>query len=307
MFFVISIITVLLFLNYSKKSNSLSSTQAKVLSSDDSASQLPSTSPSPTDVPAENNELGKVIQDALLGTHGSYGIVIKNLKTGEHYTLQENTQYEAASLYKLWIMAMVYEQIKNGKIKDDDVLSEDVTVLNKKFQIPPESAELKEGKIELSVHDALEKMTNISDNYAALLLTEKIRLSSVSLFLKNNGFTQSSVGTDGKSPITTPHDIALFFEKIYSGQLINADYSNKMISLLKKQKLNDKIPKYLPYAVSVAHKTGELDEYTHDAGIVYANSYDYIIVVLSKSDDPKSATIRIANVSEAVYNYFETK
>jgi beta-lactamase class A len=242
-----------------------------------------------------------------VGTYGNYGIVIKNLKTGEQYSLQENTEYEAASLYKLWVMAEVYEQIKNGMLSDDDVLSEDVAVLNEKFQIPSESAELKDGKITLSVHDALEKMINISDNYAALLLTEKIRLPTISLFLKDNGFSQSSIGEDGKLPMTTPHDIALFFEKLYNGQLIDPDYSNKMISLLEEQKLNDKIPKYLPDAIAVAHKTGELDAYTHDAGIVYANGYDYIIVVLSKSDNPELAAIRIANVSEAVYNYFERK
>lgn len=305
MFFTVTIVTVLLFLNFSKKSDSPNSTQPKILSSETSPS--PSLSPSPTDAPIENNRLEKTVQDALLATHGSYGIVIKNLTTGEQYILQGNTKYEAASLYKLWIMATVYEQMKNGVLNDDDILSQDVEVLNKKFEIATESAELTEGTITLSVHDALEKMITISDNYAALLLTEKVRLASVSLFLKNNGFTQSSVGTDGKLPITTPYDIALFFEKLYNGQLIDVDYSNKMISLLKEQKLNNKIPKYLPDTMTIAHKTGELDEYAHDAGIIYANNYDYIAVVLSKSDDPESAAIIIANVSETVYNYFETK
>lgn len=267
----------------------------------------PSHSFLPYNASVAGKQLEQVIQNALLGTHGSYGIVIKNLKNGENYALREKIKYETASLYKLWIMATVYEQMKDGSLNDNDVLSQDVEVLNKKFKIASESAELTEGAITLSVRDALEKMITISDNYAALLLTEKIRLSSVSLFLKNNGFIQSSVGVNGESPITTPYDIALFFEKLYSGRLINADYSNKMISLLKKQKLNNKIPKYLPHTITIAHKTGELGKYTHDAGIVYANSDDYIIVVLSKSDDSESAVMRIANVSGAVYNYFKTK
>ncbi len=314
-FFIASTAGILLFFNFLKRTNPPGFVQPKVLSSSNSVSQLFPVSPSPSPIntvistitPIEDKELGQAVQNALMGTYGSYGVVIKNLKTAEQYTLQENTQYAAASLYKLWVMAATYKQIKDGKLNDNDILSENVAVLNTKFQIPPESAELKEGKITLSVHDALEKMINISDNYAALLLTEKIRLSTISLFLIDNGFSQSSISENGKPPMTTPHDIALYFEKLYNGRLIDANYSNKMISLLREQKLNDKIPRYLPYEVNVAHKTGELDEYTHDAGIVYVNNYDYIIVVLSKSDDPELAAIRIANVSEAVYNYFEAK
>ena len=77
-----------------------------------------------------------------------------------------------------------------------------------------------------------------------------------------------------------------------------------MLDLLKSQKLNNKLPKYLPQEIDVAHKTGEIDSLTHDAGIVYAPTSDYIIVILSKSDYPPGAEERIADISRAVYEYF---
>ncbi len=77
-----------------------------------------------------------------------------------------------------------------------------------------------------------------------------------------------------------------------------------MLDLLKSQKLNNKLPKYLPQEIDVAHKTGEIDSLTHDAGIVYAPTSDYIIVILSDSNDPNSAEERIAEVSKNVYNYY---
>ncbi|MBI2622076.1 serine hydrolase [Candidatus Microgenomates bacterium] len=80
-----------------------------------------------------------------------------------------------------------------------------------------------------------------------------------------------------------------------------------MISLLLQQELNDRIPKYLPKEAKVAHKTGEIDFAKHDAGIVFANSGDYLIVVLSESDNPSAASERIANLSKAVYEYFSKK
>ncbi len=79
-----------------------------------------------------------------------------------------------------------------------------------------------------------------------------------------------------------------------------------MLDLLRWQKLNTKIPKYLPENLIIAHKTAELDEFNHDVGIVFAPSGDYIIVVMSKSDISSRylAEERIAVVSREVYKYF---
>ena len=78
-----------------------------------------------------------------------------------------------------------------------------------------------------------------------------------------------------------------------------------MLDLLKKQKLNNKLPANLPEGVEIAHKTGEIGYFTHDAGIVYTSKGDYIIVVLSQSDMPSAAEDRIASISKNVYDYFQ--
>ncbi len=270
------------------------------------ASATPTIPPSTTPTPSEISSapLGSTIQDALTESNGTYGIVVKNLKTDESYYINSHRQYESGSLYKLWVMATVFEQIKEGKLHENDVLSENVSQLNKTFYIDPDSAEKTSGNITLTVHNALEQMITVSDNYAALLLTEKIKLFNLSLFLEQNGFLESKVGIKGKPPVTTPADIALFFEKLYKGQLADPKYTNEMIGLLKRQRLNEKIPKYIPDGISIAHKTGELDQFTHDAGIVYAPNGDYILVALSESDSRDLANERIAGISQNVYNYF---
>ena len=55
----------------------------------------------------------------------------------------------------------------------------------------------------------------------------------------------------------------------------------------------------------MGHKTGELDGYKHDAGIVYAPKGDYVIVVMSNTKDPQTAVDVIAKISKAVYDHFE--
>lgn len=246
--------------------------------------------------------LEQIVENALKDSRGTYGIAIKNLKTEEAYSFNSHEVYKTGSLYKLWIMATVFEQIQKGVVMADETLTGNIEDLSKKFGIDPEP-ELT--NITLTVNSALTQMITISHNYAAILLTERVGLSNVKLFLEKYGFKESKIS--GNAPISTPRDIAIFLERLYKSELASQEYTNKMLGLLKMQKLNDKLPKYLPTGTIVAHKTGEIDFLTHDAGIVYTKNGDYVIVIFSESDYPPGAKERIAQISKAVYNYFLEK
>ena len=257
-----------------------------------------------TPTPGMKQTLAETVGQELKGTVGDYAVAIKNLKTQEVYFLNEHRQFLSTSLYKLWVMATIFRKIDEGKLTLDETITQDVAVLNTKFRISTESAEQTEGTISYTVKYALNKMITISDNYSAFLLVEKIGLSSVDSFLAKFGFRDSRVGIDGSAPITTVYDMTLFFEKLYRNQLADPASTSYMINLLKKQSLNSKIPKYLPKNTMVAHKTGELDKFNHDAGIVYAPKGDYLIAVLTESSYPGYAVENIAKISKAVYEYF---
>jgi len=55
---------------------------------------------------------------------------------------------------------------------------------------------------------------------------------------------------------TTAEDMALLLEKIYNGDLVSKEASGHMLEILKRQKVNDRLPKGLPRDMVVAHKTG---------------------------------------------------
>jgi len=248
-----------------------------------------------------NTNLYKTILNSLSGAKGKYSVVVEDLENEKRDSLYGDKVYNVGSLYKLWVMAESFDQIRNGTLSKDEILSEDVSVLNKGLNIDPEFAELTEGTITLTVRDALRQMIAISHNYAALLLTNRIKLLNVAGFLKKDGFNNSHVGD---TPTSTADDIAAFFEKLYKGELNNPQYTKEMLDLLKAQTLNDKLPRYLPEGTVVAHKTGEIDYLSHDGGIVYAPTGDYIIVVLSESSYPPGAEERIAQISKRVFDYF---
>ncbi|MCR4305719.1 MAG: class A beta-lactamase-related serine hydrolase, partial [Candidatus Daviesbacteria bacterium] len=82
-------------------------------------------------VQTKNEPLKVIIDEALKGTQGSYGIAIINLKTGESFFFNEQKNFEIGSLYKLWIMALVYQDIREEKLSLDDSLTGDIATLNR--------------------------------------------------------------------------------------------------------------------------------------------------------------------------------
>lgn len=261
----------------------------------------PTALPSPTLV-KNLITLKSTIDDSLRNTSSTYGIYVKNLKTGESYGVNEDRKFEPASLYKLWVMAKTYELVQSGALKESDVLSQNIVTLNELFQIPQESAELTDGSITLSVTDAITRMITVSDNYSALLLSEKLTNSAIQRYLVEHGFINSTLGDP---PQTTPLEIFHFLDELYKETLTNHEYSQKMLTHLKNQKLNGKIPKYIPGSITIAHKTGELGYFSHDAGIVYGTKGDYLIVAMSEGDNPEGSDERISLLAKAVYDYFE--
>lgn len=262
---------------------------------------LLSPTPSSEELPAPKN-LKEAVSAALAGTTGTYAMVIKNLRTGEVYSLKERQVFNPGSLYKIWVLAAALDQIEKGELEEDEVLSQDVSTLNRMFGVAPETAELKKGRVTLTVAQSLAQMITISHNYAALLLVERIGHSKIRSFLKENGFKEAILEDP---PQTTANDLALFFEKLYRGVLVSRESSQRMLSLLKGQRLGAGIPKYLPRELEVAHKTGDIGWFKHDAGIVFSAKGDYVFVMLSESDYPAGAAERIAEVSKSVFDYFE--
>ena len=248
------------------------------------------------------NSLEGVVKAATDDSDFEYGIYVKNLKTGEDYLLNPDKQFEAASLYKLWVMGAVYQKVQNGDLDLNDSIATDIKDINRRFGIASDEAELREGHLQYSLKSAMEQMITISHNYASMMLIEKVGNKFINQFISTSGLKSSNM----KVPIkTTASDIGLYLEKMYKGELVSPEYSKEMLETLKRQKINDRLPKYLPPGTVFAHKTGNLGYFENDGGIVFSPKGDYIIVVLTKSSAPLQARENIAQISKAVYEYFD--
>ena len=218
--------------------------------------------------------LEQVILAALPSDAASYGIVVKNLASGESAFVNADKVFVSASLYKLAVMYEAFRQREAG--------------------VFPFSA---------SVRAQLSAMIVYSDNDAAWALFGQLGISRINATMRDLGFPHTIINDP---TTTTARETARLLEMIYRGEAVDAESSREMLDLLLQQQIKDRLPALLPPGTAVAHKTGNLDSYVHDAGIVYAPSGPYVIVVLtSNSYSWGVSSSSIARLSRIVYDYFE--
>ena len=226
---------------------------------------------------------------AIASSHpGEFACVIKDMKFP--YTQWGNNEAElfaGASLMKVPMLAVAFAAINEGKLS----LDQKITV--KKRDITGGSGIIKAMKVPVSfsLRELLRIMVSASDNTAtnkviSLLgydyLNEgfkQLGLQDTTLVRKMMDFSRRDQGVEN---YTSARDIAYLFEKMYRGELVDEESSFQMVEYFKKQKINDRLPRYLPDEVTVAHKTGLERGVVHDAGIVFSSKGDYIICVLTR-------------------------
>lgn len=239
---------------------------------------------------------------------GEVGIVIKDLRFNWEISYNKDKLFPSASLAKVPIMAACFLAAKEGRIQ----LDQQVVLRNSdKFSGSGILKDIRPGAT-FTVEELIGLMVEDSDNTATNILTSMVGINYLnrvfnSLGLKNTSLSRRiadfSLRDRGIENYTTPEDIALLLERIYRRSLISKDLSEKCLRVLKLQRVNDRIPKYLPVDVTVAHKTGLERSVCHDAGIVFSCKGDFLICVLTKHANPNAVASKNFIARAALYTY----
>lgn len=243
-----------------------------------------------------------------------FAVYIKDLKSGETHEFHSKDIFPAASIYKLAVMYSAYDQLEQGKLQKSDLLSAKQSALDAVISPqnvtdpsatpPPSPPPDQDNDVAMSVDQALRLMITISDNYAAILLSQRLGWVNVDKYMESEGFAEVDL-VSKDSPFVSAEVVGKLLEKIYRKEAVSQKASGEMIELLSNQKVNDRIPKYLPQGTKVAHKTGELDGIRSDVGIIYGKKGNYIFVFLSQTKDPLGTMETIANLSRDFYQELE--
>lgn len=257
--------------------------------------------------------LAQEIKNKLYNFPGNVGLVIKDLRNNKTILYNQDRLFPSASLVKIAIMVACFQAELEGKISFNDYFR-----LKSKYKARGSGIlrYFPSGK-KVSIRELVELMITKSDNTATNILTEILGFDYLNNYfrqigLKNTNFSRNVMDIKGYyqgiENYTTASDIAQILEKIYRHQLVSPEASEKMLILLKKQEIRDRLPRYLPSQVEIAHKTGLFDNVCHDAGIVFHPQGDFLISALvSDHREHRLAKELIGQIAKIVFEYCENK
>ena len=227
------------------------------------------------------------------------GFVLVDLRDGRECSANGSETFRSASLYKLIVLVEAYEQSALGEFSFEEPIA-----LQPRHYSDDPSQPRPDGPVELSAREAIRRMVVFSDNASALALRERLGPGRVASAPARLGLAGTSLG---EQFVTTPADIARLLSGLYRGDVVSPEASEEMLRLLRGQELNDLIPAALPAETEVAHKTGLIERYLHDAGIIYAPGGDYVLVLLTRWRDSIDESYRaIHELTALAYRAFET-
>ncbi len=241
---------------------------------------------------------------------GRAGVIVKDLETGSQISINPQMSFPSASLVKIPILVSCFQAASEGKID----INAKIVLENKNKAPGSGSLESFPAGTEVNISTLLDLMITQSDNTASNTLIDLLTFGYLNDCFKRLGLLNTNIvrvmmdfkgRRNGRDNFTTVSDIALILEKIYQGKVINKDISARCLEILKRQKMHDRIPKYLPVDTVVAHKTGLENGVCHDAGIVFTQQGDFLICVLTKHNGKtaKNAKNFIARIAKDAYDY----
>jgi beta-lactamase class A len=278
------------------------------------ATALAQTAPSST--PADKHKvlwqkLEASIHDVDQHLDGVMGVAIEDLTTGDHFLLRENEVFAQASSIKITVLANLYLQAQQGKLKLTDLY----TVQS--FDLVPDSdimGGLTPGVTRITLRDLATMMVAVSDNSATNVLIDRVGMDNVNAMLDSLSLPHTRLrrkmmdlqaAKEGRENISTPGEMMTLLEVIYRGKVLNKESAADFFKVLSTNK-NSWIPRDLPADVRIANKPGALEGVRNDSGIVFVEGRPYVICVmtsfLSNEHDGEDA---ISRISLATWRMFD--
>ena len=268
-------------------------------------------------------ELKNKINNEISNIDGDVAVAFLDLENETNSIfINVDEKFHAASTMKVPVMIELYKQQSEGiiNLKDSILLKNEFKSIvdgsSYKMDISEDSDDIIYNKIgtKQELNYLLFNMITLSSNLATNVLIEIVDAKKTTKTMRALGARKIEVlrGVEdlkayklGLSNSTTANDLLVIMKALANGKAGSKEDCNTMISVLKQQKWNDMIPKYLPKDVEVAHKTGSITGVHHDAAIVYLpNGKKYVLVLLSKNlKDFDKGTDQLAKISENIYNF----
>jgi len=242
---------------------------------------------------------------------GVMGLAVKDLTSGESFFIHGDEIMPQASSIKIAVLANLYLQAQQGKLKltDEYVVRKEDLVSGSDIMLG-----LTPGVTRLTLRDLSTMMVAVSDNSATNVLMGRVGIENVNAMLDNLGLHATRLrrqmmdlkaASEGRENVSTPREMMTLLETIYRGKLLNKEMTTDFIKVLSTHK-ESSLLQGLPDDAVAASKPGELEAVRNDSGIVLVKNRPYILCVMTTYlKDEKEGSAAIRKIAALTYSYFD--
>jgi beta-lactamase class A len=256
-------------------------------------------------------KLEKSILDIDRGLDGVMGVAIVDLTDGHKYLLHANDVYPQASSIKICVLAELYRQAQQGKLKLTDLYTVNASDLVEDSDI---MGGLTPGVTQITLRDLATMMVAVSDNSATNVLIDRVGIDNVNAFLKAQGLGDTRLrrkmmdlkaAAEGRENVSTPNEMLNLLQALYRGEILNKEMTADFFKVLSTHK-DSWIPRNLPDDLRIADKPGALEGVRNDSGVIFVDKRPYVLCVMTtylhRERDGEEA---ISNISLAAWRMFD--
>ena len=255
-------------------------------------------------------EWKKKIEKIISQVEGNVCINFYDLNKNNGFSVNGDKKVLSASMIKLLILAELMKKIFENKFSLSD------TVMMANFMKIGGDGVLKE--LNTGHHFTLKELATlmiiVSDNQATNILIDFLGMENINQLGKELRLKETFLGRKmmdaearkkGYDNYICADDISLLLKLIYQEKLINKEASQLMLDILLRQQQGERLQRYLPSDIKIAHKCGDLDNLENDGGIIWLGDRAYILVVLTNGMPNLQCKQTIGKISKFVYDKME--
>jgi beta-lactamase class A len=242
---------------------------------------------------------------------GVMAVAVKDLTSGEEFLIRGDEIMPQASSIKIAVLAELYLQAQQGKLKltDEYVVRKDDLVGESYIM-----GGLTPGVTRLTLRDLATMMIAVSDNSATNVLIDRVGMENVNAMLEGMGFHNTRLrrkmldlkaAAEGRENVSTAREMMTLLETVYAGKLLNKEMTADFIKMLSTHKESSML-QGLPDDAVAANKPGELEAVRNDSGIVLVKNRPYILCVMTAYlRDEREGSAAIRKIAALTYSYFD--